>query len=175
MKREEIKKGFAAVFFAAITLLLTTATPTSAHTNLLNQIPAAGSQVANMPTQITLEFDEELINLGDTKANSVVVSNSAGDQISESDEVISANTITVSLSPNQVKGLVLVYYRVISSDGHPVEGEYAFTFGESEVISEEVVVPIKTQTFSQLYLITAIFVTSGLFFAIYSHRRRNRG
>lgn len=146
-----------------------------AHTTLVNSTAAAGGQVDVWPTQITLEFDEELINLGDAKANFVVVSNSAGDQVSESDEVILANTITVNLSPNQVRGLVFVYYRVISSDGHPVEGEYAFTFGESEVISEEVVVPIKTQTFSQLYLITAIFVTSGLFFAIYSHRRRNRG
>jgi copper resistance protein C len=50
----------------------------------------------------------------------------------------SGNTITVTLSANEVKGPVLVYYRVVSADGHPVEGEYKFTYGVGEVTAQGV-------------------------------------
>jgi len=56
------------------------------------------------------------------------VNNAAGDQISADDEVLTGSHIKVSLDPNTIKGPVLVYYRVVSADGHPVEGEYTFNF-----------------------------------------------
>jgi len=92
---------------AALTLLITGLsgmTPSLAHTNLLVQTPAASSEVATWPSQITLEFDEQLQNLGDEKANFLVVNNAAGDQVSENDELLVGNTISVTLSPNQIKG-----------------------------------------------------------------------
>jgi methionine-rich copper-binding protein CopC len=113
-------------------------TVAQAHTKLISANPAAASEVSEWPTQITLEFDEELQNLGDEKANFVVVNNAVGDQVSESDEQISGNTITVTLSANEVKGPVLVFYHVVSGDGHPVEGEYKFTYGVGEVTAQGV-------------------------------------
>jgi hypothetical protein len=88
--------------------------------------------------------------------------------------VISGNTITVTLSANEVKGPVLVYYRVVSSDGHPVEGEYKFTYGVGEVTAQGVEDEEEAKYPIEIYLASAIFITSGLFFAIYSYRRRNR-
>ena len=66
---------------AAITLFIGAigVTPSFAHTNLLVQTPAASSEVATWPSQLTLEFDEQLQNLGDEKANFLVVNNAAGD------------------------------------------------------------------------------------------------
>jgi len=149
-------------------------TVAQAHTKLISANPAAASEVSEWPTQITLEFDEELQNLGDEKANFVVVNNAVGDQVSETDEVISGNTITVTLSANEVKGPVLVYYRVVSSDGHPVEGEYKFTYGVGEVTAQGVEDKEEAEYPIGIYLASAIFIISGLFFAIYSYRRRNR-
>ncbi len=123
------RKRIAAIFALALSIAPSTPTPATAHTKLLSEIPAAGSKVASWPTQITLEFDEQLQNLGEEKANFLVVNNAAGDQVSQDDETLVGNTITVTLSPNQVQGPVLVYYRVVSGDGHPVEGEYTFTYG----------------------------------------------
>jgi hypothetical protein len=63
---------------------------------------------------------------------------------------------------------------VVSADGHPVEGEFTFTYGQEQpakVIEEEVVndeFPIS------IYIASAAFIASGIFFAIYSYRRRNR-
>jgi methionine-rich copper-binding protein CopC len=162
---------------AALSLLITGLsgmTSSLAHTNLLVQTPAASSEVATWPSQITLEFDEQLQNLGDEKANFLVVNNAAGDQVSENDETLVGNTITVTLSPNQVQGPVLVYYRVVSGDGHPVEGEYTFTYGIGVETAEGVVEEETTEYPIAVYLASAVFIVSGLFFAIYSYRRRIR-
>ena len=145
-----------------------------AHTKLVSGSPAAGVVVDLWPTKVVLEFDEQLQNLGDEKANFLVVNNAAGDQVSENDETLLGNTITVTLSPNQVQGPVLVYYRVVSGDGHPVEGEYTFTYGIGVETAEGVVEEETTEYPIAVYLASAVFIVSGLFFAIYSYRRRSR-
>ena len=161
------------VFIGLLTILLTSQ-PASAHTKLLSASPAADSTVENWPTQIILEFDEELQNLGPEKANFLVVNNSVGDQISETDELVDGNKLTVTLAPNEIKGPVLVYYRVVSTDGHPVEGEYKFTYGVGEVTAEGVTESEEKEFPISIYLASAVFIVSGLFFGIYSYRRRNQ-
>lgn len=154
---------------------LALAVPTAvSHTSFVSSNPAAGSVVMQWPDQISIEFDEDLISIGEEKANFIVANNSVGDQVSNNDENIDSNIVTVSLSPNQVEGPVLVFYRVVSADGHPVEGEFTFTYGQEQPakVIEEVVVndefPIS------VYIASAAFIASGIFFAIYSYRRRNR-
>ena len=144
-----------------------------AHTKLVSGSPAAGVVVDLWPTKVVLEFDEQLQNIGDEKANFVVINNAVGDQVSEADEVIEGNTISVTLSPNEIKGPVLVFYHVVSTDGHPVEGEYKFTFGEGEVTAEGVTDTEEMKFPIGIYLASGLFITTGLFFAIYSYRRRN--
>jgi len=144
-----------------------------AHTKLVSGSPAAGVVVDLWPTKVVLEFDEELQNIGGEKANFVVINNAVGDQVSETDEVIEGNTISVTLSPNEIKGPVLVFYHVVSADGHPVEGEYKFTFGEGEVTAEGVTATEEMEFPIGIYLASGLFITTGLFFAIYSYRRRN--
>ena len=144
-----------------------------AHTKLVSGSPAAGVVVDLWPTKVVLEFDEQLQNIGDEKANFVVINNAVGDQVSEADEVIEGNTISVTLSPNEIKGPVLVFYHVVSTDGHPVEGEYKFTFGEAEVTAEGVSNTEEVKLPIGIYLASGLFITTGLFFAIYSYRRRN--
>jgi methionine-rich copper-binding protein CopC len=144
-----------------------------AHTKLVSGSPAAGVVVDLWPAKVVLEFDEQLQNIGDEKANFVVINNAVGDQVSETDEVIEGNTISVTLSPNEIKGPVLVFYHVVSTDGHPVEGEYKFTFGEGEVTAEGVTDTEEINFPIGIYLASGLFITTGLFFAIYSYRRRN--
>jgi methionine-rich copper-binding protein CopC len=144
-----------------------------AHTKLVSGSPAAGVVVDLWPAKVVLEFDEQLQNIGDEKANFVVINNAVGDQVSETDEFIEGNTISVTLSPNEIKGPVLVFYHVVSTDGHPVEGEYKFTFGEGEVTAEGVSDTEEIKFPIGIYLASGLFITTGLFFAIYSYRRRN--
>ena len=168
------KRNISAVFLGLLTLLITIQ-PAYAHTKLVSASPAAGSTVEIWPTQIILEFDEELQNLGPEKANFLVVNNAVGDQVSETDEVIDGNKLIVTLSPNEVKGPVLVFYHVVSTDGHPVEGEYKFTYGVDQVTAEGVTDTEEKKFPMTIYLASAVFIVSGLFFSIYSYRRRNQG
>ena len=158
---------------ALLLLQLTQHPAATAHTKLLSATPAIAGEIDSWPTSITLEFDGQLQNLGDEKANFVIVNNAVGDQVSETDEQILGNTITVTLSANEVKGPVLVFYHVVASDGHPIEGEYKFTYGIGEVTAQGVAEKEAEYPIG-IYLASAVFIISGLFFAIYSYRRRNR-
>jgi len=168
------RSGQLAAAFLLVLLAASIQSPIAqAHTKLVSGSPAAGVVVDLWPTKVVLEFDEQLQNLGGEKANFVVINNAVGDQVSETDEVIDGNTISVTLAPNEVKGPVLVFYHVVSTDGHPVEGEYKFTFGEGEVTAEGVTDTEEMKFPIGIYLASGLFITTGLFFAIYSYRRRN--
>jgi len=146
----------------------------SAHAELINSDPAAGAVLTNWPTSISLTFNEDLKSIGSEKGNFVVVNNAVGDQVSADDEKLEGSTIKVSLDQNTVEGPVLVYYRVISADGHAVEGEYAFKFGKESITAEGVQSTEKSKYPIGIYLASALFITTSLFFGIYAYRRRNR-
>ena len=165
------------IFIAASLILAATAAPAIAHTELLSSDPAAGSLIESWPAEISLTFNEDLITVGGEKSNFLVVNNAAGDQISADDEVLTGSQIEVSLDPNTIKGPVLVYYRVVSADGHPVEGEYTFNFGtitEGSENAEGVQNEEKSKYPIGIYIATALFITTSLFFGIYAYRRRKQ-
>ena len=168
------KALIATVLLISLFPVITNMPTAGAHTKLISSNPVAGSVVEVWPEQITLEFDEELQNIGSEKANFVVVNNAVGDQVSENDEMLSGNTITLTLSPNTVQGTVLVFYHVVAADGHAVEGEYKFTFGQGEVSAEGVTNTEEKKYPITIYIASAFFITTGLFFAIYSYRRRSK-
>lgn len=149
--------------------------PAYSHTELVSSDPAAGSLVESWPAEVTLTFNEDLMTLGEEKSNFLVLNNAVGDQISADDEVVTGPQIKVSLDPNTIKGPVLVYYRVVSADGHPVEGEYKFNFGttaEGAETAEGVQNEEKSKYPIGIYIATALFITTSLFFGIYAYRRR---
>ncbi len=163
-------KRVSTIFALALLLNGATAIGANAHAALILSDPAVGSKVVVWPTSISLQFNEELVSIGDEKSNFVAVNNAAGDQISLNDEVVSGSQITVSLSPNTVEGPVLVYYRVISADGHPVEGEYTFLYGEQAETAEGVQSTEKSEL--PAYLYPTLFITSILLFGLYAYKRK---
>ena len=72
------KQRIPALLLALLLLLFTQQPAAVAHTKLLSATPGIASEIESWPTSITLEFDEELQNLGDEKANFVVVNNAVG-------------------------------------------------------------------------------------------------
>ncbi len=168
-------KAFKPIVACCLILALTTA-PALAHAEFVSSDPAAGSLVQEWPAQISVTFNEDLLTVGNEKSNFLVVNNAVGDQISADDEVLDGSKITVSLDPNTITGPVLVYYRVVSADGHPVEGEYSFNFGtlqEGAETAEGVQNEEKSKYPIGIYIATALFITTSLFFGIYAYRRRN--
>jgi len=157
-------------FTLALLLNSAMASGANAHAALVLSNPEVGSKVAIWPTSISLDFNEELISIGEEKSNFVSVNNAAGDQVSRDDEVVTGSQIRVSLSPNTVEGPVLVFYRVISADGHAVEGEYTFMYGEQARTAEGVQTGEKSNL--PTYLYPTLFITSILFFGLYAYKRK---
>ena len=109
----------------ALTLLLmASAFPVNAHSTLVSSNPAADSTVVDFPMEVTLTFNEELLKVGQENPNKVEVFDESGTLVSGA-SVLSGASIAAPVGING-NGAYTVKYRVVSKDGHVVEGDYQF-------------------------------------------------
>lgn len=127
----------AAAMLAGLALSLV-AGPASAHDELVGSDPAAGSQVAELPAEITLTFSGVLID--EPGATEVVVTDAEGTDLTALDPVLDGTRLTQGLV-GEASGAVTVIYRVVSSDGHPVSDQFTFTVGDGTAVA-----PVGTET-----------------------------
>ena len=105
-------------------LLVMYALPVNAHSALVSSVPAADATVVDFPMEVVLNFNEELMIVGDENPNKVEVFDSQGALVSGGTVVKGASIAApVGITGN---GLFNVKYRVVSKDGHVVEGSYSF-------------------------------------------------
>lgn len=107
-------------------VLATIASPAFAHDELIGIEPAADAAVAAPPDELVLTFSGVLID--EPGATTVAVVDSSCASLASGDPVLDGTKLTQPLSP-AADGVVTVQWRVVSSDGHPISGEYAFTVG----------------------------------------------
>lgn len=106
-------------------LIVATAAPASAHDELLSSSPEAGSTVQSPPAAITLAFSGELNT--DPSSAVIEVLSADGANIATGAPLITQATISQQIAPDAADGLYTVRWRVVSSDGHPISGEYPYT------------------------------------------------
>ena len=110
-----------------------------AHGEMVKATPAVDSNVVTAPSEVSIEFDGKLQIIGNTNVNSIEVTDDQGQLISSPTSVVEGNKISTKLQLTDITGLVSVHYRIVSEDGHPVEGDYSFTVGEMPVANGTVV------------------------------------
>ena len=114
-----MKRLLALTFF-----LVMYALPAGAHSVLVSSVPAADTTVVDFPMEVVLNFNEELMIVGDQNPNKVEVFDDQGALVSGGTVVKGASIATpVGITGN---GAFSVKYRVVSNDGHVVEGSYSF-------------------------------------------------
>lgn len=122
----------AAVIAAAVCAILATtllaAVPASAHDELVGASPAAGAQIDALPDELVLTFSGVLMD--ESGATEVVVTDAAGTDLTAGDPALSGTRLRQPLAARTDAGTVTVTWRVVSSDGHPVSGQYTFTVGD---------------------------------------------
>lgn len=94
----------------------------SAHDTLISSSPATGESLEQAPKTLELTYSDEVLNL----APVVRLSNSAGEEIFTQTPAVSGNTASIDL-PALPADSYRVQWRVVSSDGHPIEGTVDFT------------------------------------------------
>lgn len=103
------------------------AVPAVAHDELLASDPAADSEVAQLPDAVTLTYSGVLID--EPGVNAISVTDAAGTELADGSPVLDGTTVTQALTGDS-QGPITVRWRVVSSDGHPVSGEFSFTAGD---------------------------------------------
>lgn len=107
----------------------------SAHAELVATTPSRGAQITAPPSQVKLEFGENLLSLGDAKTNTLSVTDPSGKKIDKADSKLSGRFLTVSLKQTAANGTYTVSWRVVSDDGHPVQGSFHFSVGPTMQIA----------------------------------------
>lgn len=115
--------------FIVVLLTFLAITPASAHSVLESSTPAADSSLETFPTVISLTFNEPLMQLGTEKIHTVAITDPDGGQVALDNTVINENTITSDVvSAPTFEGVYTVKYRIVSADGHPVDGTFTFAY-----------------------------------------------
>ncbi len=101
--------------------------PATAHNVLRSTSPVAGAQLEAAPEEVTLVFDEPAIALGTV----VEVTGPQGAVLSEGAPTLRDTAVRQPVSSDG-QGTYTVVWRVTSSDGHPIEGTFAYEVGGAE-------------------------------------------
>ena len=109
------------VFFSVLAV-----SSASAHGELVDSYPLQFANVNPIPTQVWLQFDGDLQSIDGETINTLEVEDSTGLVVSYGDAIIDGGRISTKISGQSVAGVFTVRYRIVSQDGHPVDGEYTF-------------------------------------------------
>lgn len=110
----------------ALGSLALSAAPAAAHDELISASPAADESVEGIPAEVRLVFSGVLSP--EAGATAVDVVDGAGTSIADGAPVVEENTVTQALdAASGASGAIRVLWRVVSSDGHPISGEYTFS------------------------------------------------
>ncbi|GIG28425.1 copper resistance CopC family protein [Cellulomonas marina] len=103
------------------------ARPAAAHDALVGSDPAAGAVLDAAPTQLVLTFSGDLLDL----SQEVRVTAPDGTDLPGLAPVVAGPQLTVPLPEELGAGAYTVLWRVVSGDGHPIEGTFDFSLSDA--------------------------------------------
>jgi methionine-rich copper-binding protein CopC len=116
---------FAAVTVLAGLTLVGLATPALAHNSLVDSTPKDKATVQTGPTSIQLTFDQP-VQAGEGY-NTIAVLDPKGDHWESGPAAVSGNVVTAPVRPLGPAGQYSIGWKVLSADGHSVQGSLKFT------------------------------------------------
>jgi len=108
---------------AACVALLLGAAPAFAHTRLEGSNPADKSNVDSAPESVSLSFNEDI----SAEFASMSVVGPDGTNYATGQVSAAGGQVSTAVSPLGPAGAYTIGYRVVSDDGHPVQGKVSFT------------------------------------------------
>jgi copper resistance protein C len=97
--------------------------PASAHDYLISTSPVSGATADASPPRVTLTFNEPV----NTRFSTVEVTGPSGGLWQNGASTVLGATVTQPLRTLGPAGPYRVTWRVVSADGHPVDGTFTFT------------------------------------------------
>ncbi|ALS57091.1 copper resistance CopC family protein [Rathayibacter toxicus] len=123
---------FCAAVAAGLLSSLAVATPAHAHNYLVSTSPAADTTITQQPGKMVLATNDDLLTLGnDGSAAALRVVGPDGRYYGDGCVSVVGPAATMPLALGSA-GAYTVIWQVVSTDGHPVSGQYAFTWAPSD-------------------------------------------
>lgn len=109
----------------ALLLALMMALPGTAraHDTLISSDPEDGATLETSPEAITLTYSADILDVSPL----VLITDDSGTELAEITPTVEGPTVTATLPAPLPAGTHSVQWRVVSSDGHPIEGELTLT------------------------------------------------
>lgn len=107
----------------AAAFVLFPAAGAQAHDELLSHTPEDGATVETMPEELTLTFSNVPVALGSV----VQIQDSSGTNWADGEVQITDTEVSQPIKADAPAGEYSVVWRVVSSDAHPIEGNFTFT------------------------------------------------
>ncbi len=128
-----------------------------AHAALLRTFPTASAEVDTPPAELRLVYDEEV----EPRFAVVSVTDAAGHQQVNGTVHRSASNAYELDAPlrRSAEGWYLVFWRVISADGHPVRGAFLYRIGPNPGPPPQFVIPSLTETAATPSLVALRWLT----------------
>ncbi|MFI6731544.1 copper resistance protein CopC [Nonomuraea sp. NPDC050451] len=127
MKRSPLA-ALAATAAALLVFLFGTAAPALAHDALKSSSPAKGAEVKSLD-EVRLEFTAGV------RLPFVIVRGPGGAELQSGKPQVDGKVVTQAVKEPVPDGKYTIAYRVVSSDGHPIEGEIPFQVKGAETPS----------------------------------------
>lgn len=119
-----------AVLSLLATIGLIFAPVSAAHSDLTSSTPISGATLESSPAEVALVFNEEIARTG----LPVVAQDPAG-SVPLGTPVVSGTTVTSLWPQDAGGGDFRVSYRVVSADGHPIDGTITFTVAGTAAVA----------------------------------------
>lgn len=110
---------------AALAILLMGGLPANAHSQLVDAEPRPNLSYKVSPKNITLSFNEELLDLG--PRSNVITLTAQNRKIATGPAQIQGNQLVTKLNVKLRPGRYTTWWRALSADGHPISGRFNFT------------------------------------------------
>lgn len=115
---------------AAIAAILipaaTAASPALAHDSLSSTSPAPDAVITQAPATVSLTLSEPPADSKNLHLSTITVTDGVGKTVSDGNVTVYGPTLSTKLAEGD-PGTYKVLWRAVSSDGHPIEGNYTFT------------------------------------------------
>ena len=127
-----------------------------AHAALLQTVPLASRTINTAPTEVRLRYSEPV----EPRFAIVSVTDAAGRQVTDGNPSTAPGSPQTLVTPLRrvPEGWYLVFWRVISADGHPVRGAFTFAVGPNPGPPPQFRVPSLSETATTTQLLIARWV-----------------
>jgi copper transport protein len=176
-----LARGVLGLTVMLVAVLALGTVPAAAHAALSSTTPAQGSQLSTAPADVTLVFTEEV----GLSPRSVQVADARGRRVDDGRPQHAggdSRTVQVALTPGLGQGSYTVTWRVVSVDGHPVSGSFAFGVGvpagavESASSVDPLVGSLRTGTQLLSYVGAVLLIGGSVFlFLLWPQGHADRG